>query len=122
MGSVNDQIGQVYGTTAGRTYRRGAARLNEVRTELMRIQGDRCAVCGIAFHPPAPPCGFSPVVDQDKADGQFRGALHRRCNSWVGKWERTGTFPKRLSEDMQWRIERYCHRPKPLLSRPYPDW
>lgn len=52
-----------------------------VRTELLRQQSGRCAVCQLPI-----PKGKE-VLDHDHTTGAVRGVLHAGCNSLLGKVE-----------------------------------
>lgn len=58
-----------------------SAEVSTIREQLLARQGGLCAVCGTRCTPAA--C----VLDHDHRSGAVRGALHRGCNSLLGKLE-----------------------------------
>lgn len=55
--------------------------VSEVRASMLIKQGGKCALCQL-------PCGArEAVLDHDHHTGACRGALHRGCNSLLGKVE-----------------------------------
>lgn len=57
------------------------AEIKAVREQMLEQQSGRCAVCML----PATPATV--VLDHDHRTGAVRGALHRGCNSLLGKIE-----------------------------------
>lgn len=52
-----------------------------VRAQLLEKQGGRCAICKL------PLTAAQAVLDHDHSTGAVRAALHRGCNSLLGKLE-----------------------------------
>ncbi|WWO60243.1 recombination endonuclease [Xanthomonas phage SB3] len=58
-----------------------AAQVRGVRVSMLQKQGGKCALCGT-------PCSADQaVLDHDHSTGAVRAALHRGCNSLLGKLE-----------------------------------
>lgn len=58
-----------------------ASKVAAKRTELLREQGNKCALCRQALAP------GDAVLDHCHSSGFIRGTLHRGCNSLLGKLE-----------------------------------
>ena len=58
-----------------------ASQIKGVRLDLLKRQGNRCALCGLDL-----PVEKA-VLDHDHKTGYIRSALHRGCNSLLGKNE-----------------------------------
>jgi len=52
-----------------------------VRVALMKMQSNRCCLCGDAFGPK----GLRPALDHDHKTGYIRGVLCLWCNGMLGK-------------------------------------
>jgi hypothetical protein len=61
-----------------------ASEIAEVRAQFVEKQGGRCDICGGKFYDKMP---LDPVLDHDHKTGLVRGAIHRGCNSMLGKIE-----------------------------------
>lgn len=61
-----------------------ASRIPVVRGMMVAQQNNRCAICGLPFGLKAP---NDPVLDHDHKTGACRAAVHRGCNSLLGKVE-----------------------------------
>ena len=58
------------------------------REALVKKQGGLCALCGLPFTP------GTEVLDHDHLTGHVRGAIHRACNSTLGRVENGRRYGK----------------------------
>ena len=65
-----------------------SSQVKSFRESLIREQGGVCAICKTEFQP------GTAVLDHDHKTGHCRGAIHRACNSVLGKIENGRRFGK----------------------------
>jgi Recombination endonuclease VII len=62
-----------------------ASEVAEARAILVERQGNLCAICHGKFYPEKMP--LDPVLDHCHKTGKLRGAVHRGCNTLLGRIE-----------------------------------